>query len=528
MSATTAPKPLAFKRPFGIRDKLGYMFGDFGNDFTFILQSTFFMIFYTNVVGINPAHVGALLFGARLLDGFTDVGMGILVDRLPVKPGQAKFKRWIKWIAIPVAVASALMYSAFVADFDSYAMKIVWMCATYLLWGSITYTAINIPYGSMASVVSDDPDDRAQLSVWRSTGATLANLAITSILPLIIYTKTADGVAIMSGPSMQMSAIACAVLAVLCYMGCYKLVEERVPSVIKGKDEGGAGIGGMLKAVFTNKALLGLIAAALILLLTFMFLGGLVGYLFLNYFNNGQLQSPAALASLLPSFALIILSPWLAKKFGKAEVGIGAMLFGGIVFAIAYFMKIDNPVIWIALYAVGMFAIQVFNFLIWALITDVIDYQEVRTGSRDDGTVYAVYSWARKLGQALAGGLTGIALNWVGFDAESAKAGIEQTAEAKEGLYMLANLFPAVGCILVALALLFLYPLKKKTVDENTRILRERREAAGIIIGDAASTADAGEPIVDAGAGTDGTLGLEGHPSDLDADDTGKYGRRSE
>ncbi len=93
---------------------------------------------------------------------------------------------------------------------------------------------------------------------------------------------------------------------------------------------------------------------------------------------------------------------------------------------------------------------------------------------------------------------------------------------------MLANLFPAIGCILVALALLFLYPLKKKTVDENTRILHERREAAGIIIGDAASTADAGEPIVDAGAGTDGTPGLEGHPSDLETDNPGKYSQRDE
>lgn len=484
MSTTTsAYKGKLTTRPFGMRDKIGYMFGDFGNDFTFILQSAFFMLFFTNVVGIDPAHVGLLLLGARLIDGFTDVGMGILVDRLPVKAGQAKFKRWIKYIAIPVAVASSLMYMSFVADFDSYALKIVWMTATYLLWGSIAYTAINIPYGSMASVISGDPDDRANLSVFRSTGATLANLAIMAVLPLVVYTVNADGVSILSGPRMTIAAIACSVLAVVCYAICYKMVDERVPSVVKDKSEGGEGIGKMLKTVFTNKALLGLIAAALLLLLTFLFLGGILGYLFLNYFGDGAMQSPASIAGILPSLALVVVSPWLAKRFGKAEVGIVAMFVAGAALLTAFFLKIEDPIIWIVFYAIAMFAVQVFNFLIWAFITDVIDFQEVRTGARDDGTVYAVYSWARKVGQALAGGLIGVALGIVGFDSVAAAAGEAQTEAVQNGIYMLANLLPGVGCLLVAVALLFLYPLKKKQVAENVRILAERREEAGLVAG---------------------------------------------
>lgn len=476
MTTTSAPayRGRLSTRPFGMRDKFGYMFGDFGNDFTFILQSAFFMLFFTNVVGIDPAHVGLLLLVARVIDGFTDVGMGILVDRLPVKEGQYKFKRWIKYVAIPVAVASALMYMSFVADFDSYALKVTWMAATYLLWGSICYTAINIPYGSMASVVSGDPDDRAQLSVYRSTGATLANLGIMAVLPLVVYTVNADGVAVLSGPRMTMAAIACSVLAVLCYAACYALVAERVPSVTKGKSEGGEGVGKMLGTVFTNKALLGLIAAALILLLTFMFLGGILGYLFLNYFGDGAWQSPASIAGIAPSLVLIVIAPWLAKRFGKAETGIVATFLGGATLIAAYFLQIESPVVWIAFYAVAMFTIQVFNFLIWALITDVIDYQEVRTGARDDGTVYAVYSWSRKLGQALAGGLIGFALGLVGFDAQAAAAGEAQTEAVNQGIYMLGNLLPGIGAVLVALALLFLYPLKKKRVEENVRILADR------------------------------------------------------
>lgn len=361
MNTTTASEaPTTFERdvrPFGFRDKLGYMFGDFGNDFTFILQSTFFMIFYTNVVGINPGHVGILLLVARVFDAFTDVVMGIIVDRLPNSRAGYKFKRWVKWIAIPVAIASALMYMSFVADFDSYAAKVAWMTATYFLWGSICYSAINIPYGSMASVVSSNPDDRSHLSAWRSTGANLANLVISSILPLVVYVTNEAGVSVLSGDRMMWSAIVCSVLAVVCYAILYMLIEERVVedgSVQKER----VGISRMLGLVLSNRALLGLIAAALLLLLSFMFLGGMLGYLFLEYFRDGRLQSPASFIGLLPSFILIVLSPWLAKRFGKAEVGIVAMLTAGTVLLAAYILKIDNPVVWIGFYAIAMFAVN--------------------------------------------------------------------------------------------------------------------------------------------------------------------------
>lgn len=487
MSTTSTSRPTVARdtavRPFGMRDKVGYMFGDFGNDFTFILQSTFFMVFYTNVIGIDPKHVGLLLLGARVVDGFTDVGMGILVDRLPVKRPAEKFRRWIKFVAVPVAVTSCLMYLSLVSGVESYGARVAWMVATYFLWGSVCYTAINIPYGSMASVVSTDPDDRAELSVWRSTGATLANLVILTVLPLIVYTKNADGVSVLSGPLMTLGAAICSVLAVVCYLICYFFVQERVVPVAEvgatGEEKkGGAGIGRMLVTIVTNRALLGLIVAALLLLISMMFLNGMLSYLFLSYFGNGKLQSPASMASLLPTLALVFVAPWLSKYFGKAEVGAAAMLCGGVVLIGTYFLGTRNATLWIVLYAVAAFAMAVFNYLVWAFIIDVIDCQEVRTGQRDDGTVYAVYSWARKLGQAFAGGLTGYALGWIGYDATAASAGMPQTESVQSGLYMLANLVPGTGFILVGLSLIFLYPLKKKVVLDNTAVLDVRRAEA--------------------------------------------------
>ena len=186
------------------------------------------------------------------------------------------------------------------------------------------------------------------------------------------------------------------------------------------------------------------------------------------------------MATLHPTFTLIILAPWLGKRFGKAETGGVAMVIGGVILLSAYFLHLDQnqAIVWIVLYSLAQFTVAIFNFLVWAFITDVIDFQEVRTGQRDDGTVYAVYSWARKLGQAGAGFLTGVVLSAIGYNSDAAQAGQEQAPEVVDGIFMIANVLPGVGCILVGLALLFLYPLKMNAVLENVRILRERREAA--------------------------------------------------
>lgn len=133
--------------PFGMKDKVGYMFGDFGNDFTFLLSSSFLMKFYTDVMGVNAAIVGMVMMIARFVDAFTDVGMGQIVDHSkPNKDG--KFRPWIKRMCGPVAIASFLIYQSGLAGMP-YGFKVAWLFVTYILWGSIFYTSINIPYGSM-------------------------------------------------------------------------------------------------------------------------------------------------------------------------------------------------------------------------------------------------------------------------------------------------------------------------------------------------------------------------------------------
>ncbi|WP_299520753.1 MFS transporter [uncultured Serinicoccus sp.] len=479
MTDTAAAPPRKVTRPFGWRDKIGYLFGDFGNDFTFILQAFFFLAFYTRVVGIDAAHVGTLLIAARLLDAFTDVGFGRFLDTRNTR-GQEKFRPWILRGALPVAIASALMYMNFLAGWESYGARVAWMVATYLLWGSITYTMINIPYGSMASLISGDPDDRAQLSVFRSGGAILAALIISVAVPLIVNIEV-DGNSVLSGERMMWVGIAMSVGAVICYVLCYLNVQERVTAAKDVEDARHMGFGQVIRSVLGNRSLSGLVVAALLLLVANLLPSGLVAFLWLDYFNAGSLQAVAGLAGLAPGLLLLYFAPLLARRFGKREASVVALVIGGGILILAYFLDLQGqPTLFIVLFALSQLSIAVFNFMIWAFIVDVIDDQEVRSGERDDATIYGIYSWARKLGQALAGGLAGWALGWVGYVSTTGTAQVQQSEGTLTGIYALSTLVPGLTLVAVALALQFLYPLSKKRVDANAAELRRRRIAAGV------------------------------------------------
>lgn len=471
--AAPAGSPVAAKRPFSLRDKIGYMFGDFGNDFTFLLQSSFFLIFYTNVMGISAAHVGTLLFAARILDAFTDVGAGRLIDTL--RPGRSgRFKPWLLRIMIPVAASAFLMFSPFLQD-GSYGVRLAWMILTYVLWGSVFYTLINIPYGSMASVISNKAGERASLSVFRSLGATLANVGISVVLPLVVFIQI-DGQSELSGTRMMLAAAGCGILAIVCYLLCFVNVEERIETPPRPKSER-MGFAQTMGTLVTNRGLTGLIVTSLFMLIAFMLLGGLMPYMLNEYFNNGQLLSIVNFVGLLPTLLLVPFASKLAKVFGKKEVGAAGMTLGIIAALVLFVLRTDSPYVFMVGYAVLMLGVSCLNILIWAFITDVIDLQEIRTGERNDATVYGMYSWARKLGQAIAGGLTGWALGWIGY--VSGTEGVAQTQEVLDGIYSLATLLPAVLLAVSVLALIFWYPLSKKRVDENVATLETKHAAEG-------------------------------------------------
>ncbi|MCI8483412.1 MAG: MFS transporter [Lachnospiraceae bacterium] len=453
-------------RPFGMRDKLGYMFGDFGNDFTFILSSSFMLKFYTDVMGISSAVVGVLMMAARFIDAFTDVTMGQIVDRSkPTKDG--KFRPWIKRMCGPVAIASFLIYQSAFADM-AYGFKVFWMAVTYILWGSIFYTSINIPYGSMASAISSDPKERAELSTWRTIGATLAGLAIGVGTPLFAF-ETVNGNTVLSGPRMTVIAGVFGVLAIICYLLCFHLVRERVDVPANNQK---LEIGKLLKSLGTNRSLLGIIAAAIALLLAMLTMQGMAGFVFPNFYGSAAAQS---LSSLTGSIAVLVicapLAVKLSTKYGKKELSIVSCLSSAVVFLICLVVHPANPYVYVAFFTLAYVGLGFFNTIIWAMITDVIDDSEVKNGIREDGTIYAVYSFARKIGQALSSGLTGALLSLIGYTQATAF-----DPDVTEGIFVLSCVAPTIGFVLVALCLWFIYPLSKKRVEENVAELARRHK----------------------------------------------------
>ena len=458
-------------RPFGIKDKIGYMFGDFGNDFTFILSSSFMLKFYTDIMGVNAAIVGILMMAARFVDAVTDVTMGQIVDRSkPTRDG--KFRPWIKRMCGPVAISSFLVFQAEFAGMPM-GFKIFWMVFTYILWGSIFYTSINIPYGSMASAVSAEPGERAELSTWRTVGATLASMVIGVGTPLIAY-ETVNGVTVLSGTRMTVIAGAFSILAIVCYMLCFHLVRERVevPQNTAKLD-----VGAMLRSLAANRALLGIIAAAILLLLGMLGMQGMAAYVFPVYYNSASAQSMSAMAGSL--CVLVICAPFasrLANKFGKKELSAVSCLSGAAVYVVCLIMRPESPAVYVVFYTLAYIGLGMFNTVIWAMITDVIDDAEVKNGVREDGTIYSVYSFARKVGQALSSGLIGTLLTRIGYTADVA---VNPTAypEILNSIFNLSCIIPAIGLAAMAAALAVIYPLNKKRVEENVAILADRRKS---------------------------------------------------
>ncbi len=455
-------------KPFGLKDKIGYLMGDIGNDFTFVLSSTFLLKFYTDVMGVPAAVVGTIIMISRFVDAFTDVAMGRICDKSPMTK-HGKFKPWIRRMCVPVAVSSCLIYQSDLADM-SMGFKIGYLFVTYILWGSFFYTSINIPYGSMASAISADPGDRQSLSTYRSIGATFASVIVGALIPLIAY-KERNGIMVLNGEIFTRIAGFFSICAIISYLICYTLVRERVniPSSVEKKNDNN--VITMLRNAFTNKALISIIAASIVMLLAQMTLQSMANYVFPIYYGNTTAQSVSMVVMLAGSLLIAAVAKPISMRFGKAEVAVVASFIAAAVCLLLYGVRPQNVWVYVILQGACWMSLGVFSMISWALITDVIDYSEIKNGIREDGSVYALYSFARKLGQAGAAGLVGAMLTAIGYsESASVEAGV------REGIFNISTLVPAVGFALLGIILWFWYPLHKKEVEENVEKLKEKRK----------------------------------------------------
>ena len=454
-------------RPFGGRDKLGYMLGNVANDFTFIFASLYLQVFYTDVLGINAALVGTMFLISRIVDAFTDTAMGRICDKTKATKN-GKFRPWLLRACGPVALASFLMYQSSLAG-ASMAVKIVYMFATYLLWGSVCYTAINIPYGSMASVMSNEPDDRASLSTFRGVGSMIPQILVGVVVPMFLYTTMEDGTKVANASAFPVIALVTAVLAVICYIACYFMCTERVKVTEEGQS---VSFKDTMKALVGNRALIGISLVFICYLGAQMLNQTINNYIFKDYFGDTMGLSVMNAAGFAPALMLAPCAVPLARKFGKKELGIFAAALGTVAFGGLFLMRTTNMWLYTIISIVGLLGFGLFNLIIWAFVSDVIDDQEVRTGKREDGTIYAVCSFSRKLGQAVASALGGWSLGWIGY-VEGSLSG--QTEAVRNGIYNIATLVPMILYLTVGVCLFVIYPLSKKKVAENTAVLKARR-----------------------------------------------------
>jgi GPH family glycoside/pentoside/hexuronide:cation symporter len=419
---------------------------------------------------ISAGVVGVVMMLARFVDAFTDVTMGRICDRS--KPREnGKFKPWILRMCGPVAIASFLIYQSAFASYPLW-FRIGWLTVTYILWGSIFYTSINIPYGSMASTISADVADRQSLSTFRTTGSTLAGVIVGAGVPLLAYdTKIIDGVQIteMNGPRFTLIAGVFSVLAVMSYLLCYVMTTERViPEEISGKN---SSVGSLVVRAIKNRAIVSIIIASVLMLLSQFTLQQMANYVYPDYYANTTAQSVSTFAMLFGMILAAILARPLTVRFGKAEISVFSSLIAAVVCFLLFFIRPQSVWVYIGVNLFSWIGLGVFAMVSWALITDVIDYSEIKNGIREDGSIYSLYSFARKMGQAAAAGITGLLLTIIGYE----KIPGEPLSEAvKRGIYDISTLIPAVGFVLLAIVLWFWYPLHKRVVEENVKFLKEK------------------------------------------------------
>lgn len=458
----------------GAKEAVGYMLGDAGNLFVLTYVSSFLKVFYTDVLKIAPKKVANLFLITRLWDSINDPMWGAIVaKRRPDKNG--KYRSFLKWVAIPLALSELVCFLNIRQVTKNEMLIMMFAYVTYIAFGMM-YTGMNVPFGSLASVITDDPDGRTLLSTFRSIGGGIGGAAPLLIAPFVIYTKIDDGNGgtynIANDKGMMLFAIAMATCSVIFYFACYNTVTERVVSEANPQ----INIKDAYKNMFKSRPFLVLAFTGILISGELQF-ASLNQYLYKNYFCNTNLSVLGTIAQYLPMAIMIPLIPKLSKKYGKKEIcGFGSFFSAAAAVAI-FLLKPERNQSWlfIALLFVIGFGYSFVSITNWAVVADVIDYQEYKTGMKTESTIYAVYTFCRKLGQTMAdyGGLT--LLGKIGYDA-SVMSNAGYVEGVSEGILKVCTLIPAVIYTLIFVLYKFAYPLTKEKLVPVYDYVREHNQ----------------------------------------------------
>lgn len=449
----------------GKKDKIGYAMGDVGSLLVFGLVQSVLQKYYTDVMGIGVVSIMFMFVVARIWDAVNDPVWGYVVDSMPVNK-DGRYRRWLKLLAVPVAVSAVLMFIKIPGLSEN--GYLVYAYVTYILFGML-YTGINIPYGSLAQVITSDERERSSLSVFRSMGSTFGAVPAMALISLC-YVKNAEGVSVMSYQKILIGVIVIAVLSVCAYLLSYRWTKERVVTQPVPREKGK--VLRVLKILLKSRPFVAVCLVGMLFLAAQMFSTSYFTYLFDYYFHAPALVMMPTMCQYMPVGIIMLFAGKLGSKFGRRDLCAYGMLLTGLCNLILFVMGTKS--VWLYLLVLLLSGIgNAFLFLlIWAIATDAIDYNEVTCGLHDEATSYAVFTFMRKLGQTVAAILVNMALLRIGYQ-DNVLNTANITESTLDSMYADSVLIPAVLYLLIFVILRFVYPLGKKKIEE----LQQRKEA---------------------------------------------------
>lgn len=449
------------QKKFGAMDQVAYLMGDAGGSFVNMYVDAYFLVFCTYVLGISAFYMGTLFLVARIWDAINDPLIGSIPDRFLLGKSGDRFKPYVKVMMLPLALSGVLCFINVNSFPDLW--KHVWISVAYILVG-MCYTGSSMPYGSLASVISDDAIERAKLSRARSFGGGIVSILL-AFVPQFVYDKDTNPIP----TAFLVVAIVFGIASILSYTFLLANTTERVHYEIK---KGEYNYGQTIKSALTNRPLIGTMIAAIGFLFYNTGFNQLSAYIFKEYYHNTGLITIAALISMPLMIVIFPLVPKLVRKFGKVNSVLVPTILGAFVAAFLFFVPIQNPYIYLILNILAIIGPMCYALNCWAIVGDCIDYHEYKTGVRADGSIYSIYTFSRKIGSALASAFASYSLGLIGY-----VSGVNsQTPEVAARIRYLVTAVPLVACILIILGLGLVYNLKKEDSDRINEELKAKHQ----------------------------------------------------
>ena len=453
----------------GIREKIGYGFGDMASSMFWKLFGSYLMIFYTDVFGMPAAVVGTMFLITRVWDSAFDPIIGIIADRTQSRWG--KFRPYLLYLAIPFAVIGVLTFTT--PDFSD-GGEVIYAYFTYSLM-MMVYSAINVPYASLLGVMSPEPKDRNMLSTYRMTFAYIGSfIALLLFMPMV--NRFSMGHDEQHG--WMMSVIVIAVLCALLFYGCFAWTTERVKPIKKQQNS----LKSDLQDLLHNRPWWILLGAGVAALVFNSIRDGATVYYFKYYVVEEEYASISlfGISFVLSGLYLavgqaanivgVVLAAPLSNRIGKKKTYMWAMSIATVLSVIFYwFDKEQLMLMFIFQVLISICAGSIFP-LLWSMYADCADYSELKTGNRATGLIFSSSSMSQKFGWAIGSAVTGWLLAFYGFEANAV-----QGEEAIHGIRMFLSWLPAMGTVL-SVIFISLYPLSEKEMRKITNQLNDKRK----------------------------------------------------